>query len=67
MQAPTIGSFKDGRGEFFSTEIYQGRTVLVRGLWYDITADSHRYEIAYSQDGGRTWATAFKAYLTRVK
>jgi hypothetical protein len=67
MQAPTIGSFKDGRGEFFSTEVYQGRTVLVRGLWSDITSDSHRYEISYSQDGGRTWATAFKAYLTRLK
>jgi hypothetical protein len=67
MQAATIGSFKDGRGEFFSTEVYQGRTVLVRGLWSDITSDSHRYEISYSQDGGRTWATAFKAYLTRLK
>lgn len=67
FQAPTVGSFKDGRGEFFATEPYQGRTVLVRGVWSDITADSHRYEISYSQDGGRTWATAFKAYLTRLK
>jgi hypothetical protein len=67
MQASTIGSFKDGRGEFYSTEVYQGRSVLVRGLWSDITTDSHRYEISYSQDGGRTWAAAFKAYLTRLK
>ncbi len=66
-QAPSIGSFKDGRGEFYATEVYQDRTVLVRGVWSDIQADSHRYEIAYSQDGGRTWATAFKAYLTRLK
>jgi len=40
---------------------------LVRGVWSDIAADSHRYEIFYSQDGGRTWAAVFKAYLTRVK
>jgi hypothetical protein len=66
-QAPTVGSFKDGRGEFFATRIYQDRSVLVRGVWSDITADSHRYEIAYSQDGGRTWVSAFKAYLTRLK
>lgn len=65
--APTIGSFKDGRGEFFATETYQSRSVIVRGVWSDITADSHRYEISYSQDGGRTWATGFKAYLTRIK
>jgi hypothetical protein len=67
IEAPTIGSFKDGRGEFFGTTTYKGRNVLVRGVWSDITANSHRYEIAYSQDGGRTWATAFKAYLTRLK
>ena len=67
FQVPTVGSFKDGRGEFFVTEPYQGRMVLARGVWSDITADSHRYEISYSQDGGRTWATAFKAYLTRLE
>jgi hypothetical protein len=41
--------------------------VLVRGVWSDITANAHRFEIAYSRDGGQTWATAFKAYLTRLK
>jgi hypothetical protein len=66
IDAPTIGGFKDGRGEFFGTRVYQGRTVLMRGTWSDITANSHRYEIAYSQDGGRTWEAAFKAYLTRI-
>jgi hypothetical protein len=67
IEAPSIGGFKDGRGELYSTEVYKGRTVLVRGVWSDITANSHRYDISYSQDGGRTWATAFKAYLTRIK
>jgi hypothetical protein len=67
IEPPTIGSFKDGRAELFATKEYQGRTILVRGAWSDITPNSHRYEIAYSQDGGRTWAAAFKAYLTRIK
>ncbi len=67
VDPPEIGGFKDGRGEFYSTGQYKGRTVLKRGLWSDITADAHRYEIAYSQDGGRTWAPVFKAYLTRLK
>ena len=67
IEAPTIGSFKDGRGEFFGTTIFKGRTVLVRGVWSDITANSHRFEISYSRDGGQTWATACKAYLTRLK
>jgi len=67
VEAPGIGEFKDGRGEFYSTETYKGRNVLVRGVWSDITKNSHRYEIAYSQDGGRTWAAVFSAYLTRLK
>jgi Protein of unknown function (DUF1579) len=67
IEAPTIGSFKDGRGEFFGTESYQGRNVLVRGVWSGITADAHHYEVDLSQDGGRTWVTAFTADLTRLK
>lgn len=67
IEAPTVGSFKDGRGEFFSTMEYKGRNILVRGVWSDITPNSHRYEISFSQDGGRTWVPRFKAYLTRTK
>jgi hypothetical protein len=67
VEAPTIGAFKDGRGEFYGTSVHKGRTVLVRGLWSDITTNSHRYEIDYSRDGGQTWVAAFKAYLTRIK
>jgi len=67
IDAPTIGSFKNGRGEFYGTETHKGRNVLVRGVWSDINPDSHRYEISLSQDGGRTWMTAFKADLTRLK
>lgn len=66
VSSPTVGSFKDGRAEFFATEQYQGRNVIVRGVWSDVTANSHRYEISYSQDGGRTWLTGFSAYLTRI-
>lgn len=67
IEAPTIGGFKDGRGELFGTTTYKGRSVLVRGVWSDITPNAHRYEISYSRDGGQTWVTAFKAHLTRLK
>src|SRR5882724_4192176 len=33
IDAPTIGGFQDGRGEFYGTEVYHGRTILVRGVW----------------------------------
>lgn len=42
MQAPSIGNFKDGRGELYSTEVNHGRTILVREVWSDIKADLTR-------------------------
>jgi hypothetical protein len=60
-----IGTFKDRRGELFSQDTLDGRFILVRGVWSDITPTSHRYEEAYSDDGGKTWEPAFTAALTR--
>lgn len=67
LNKPTIGEFKDGRGELFATDIVKGRNVLLRGVWSDIKPDSHTYEEDLSDDGGRTWKPAFVAHLTRIK
>src|SRR5579864_8327625 len=64
---PLIGSFNKGRGELVSHDTFGDRWILVRGVWSDITPNSHRYEEMYSDDGGRTWKPAFIANLTRVK
>jgi len=64
---PSIGEFKDGRGELYSQETVDGKVVLVRGVWSEILPDSHHFEISYSDDGGRTWKAAFIASLTREK
>jgi hypothetical protein len=67
LSVPTIGEFKDGRGEFFDQESYNGRTILVRNVWSDITADSCRFEQSFSDDGGKTWEVNWIAVDTRVK
>jgi len=67
LTLPQIGSFKDGRGELFASDTVNGRTILVRGVWSEIKPDSHRFEESYSDDGGKTWAPAFIANLTREK
>ena len=64
---PIIGAFNNGRGELFGQDTYKDRTILVRGLWSDITQDSHKFEQAFSEDGGKTWETNFIALLTRAK
>lgn len=64
---PLIGSFKDGRCELFGQDSFHDKSILVRGVWSDIAAGSHRYEEAYSRDGGTTWHHSFRADLTRMK
>lgn len=66
LESPAIGDFNHGHGEFIAQESYQGRTILVRNLWSDIKPDSHCFEIAYSDDHGKTWETNFVATLTRI-
>ena len=64
---PTIGEFKNGRGEFFDQEDVNGRSILARFVWLDIKPDSHRVEQSFSDDGGKTWESNFVADLKRVK
>jgi hypothetical protein len=67
LSPPTIGEFKDGRGEFHSAETLNGRAILVRFVISDITADSAHFEQSFSDDGGKTWETNWIADDTRVK
>jgi hypothetical protein len=67
INQPLIGEFKDGRGELFDQETFNGRTILVRFVWSDITPDSHHVEQSFSDDGGKTWEPNFIATLTRQK
>lgn len=52
---PAIGEFKQGRGEFYSQEFFEGRSIFCRVIWSEITANSCHWEQAFSTDGGKTW------------
>jgi hypothetical protein len=67
MAQPTTGEFKNGRGEFFDQETFNGRVILVRFVISDITPNSCRFEQAFSDDGGKTWEVNWIATDTRVK
>ena len=66
MTAPTIGTFTNGRGEFYDHEDYGGRTVYVCGVFFDITPSSYRFEQAFSTDEGKTWELNWVAVDTRI-
>lgn len=67
VSPPAVGEFRDGRGEFIDQETYNGRTILVRISVSDITADSCRFEQAFSGDGGKSWEVNFIVMETRAK
>ncbi len=67
MSQPTFGGFKNGRGEFFNQETFNGRAIFVRFVISDITPNSCRFEQAFSDDGGKTWEVNWIATDTRVK
>jgi hypothetical protein len=63
---PTIGEFKNGRGEFVDQETYHDRTILVRFAWSQTTSNSPHFEQSFSDDGGKTWETNWITDQTRV-
>jgi hypothetical protein len=67
LSTPSIGEFKNGRGEFYDQESFHGRTILVRIVWSDVTPNSHRFEQSFSDDGGKTWEPNFVATLARER
>jgi hypothetical protein len=67
LSQPTIGGFKDGRGEFYDQETFNGRAILVRFVIIQITPDSCRFEQSFSDDGGKTWEVNWIATDTRGK
>jgi hypothetical protein len=67
FDVPTIGEFKDGRGEFYDQEMFEGRAILVRYVWSDIKKDAARFEQSFSADGGKTWEVNWIAQMTRLE
>jgi hypothetical protein len=67
LSPPVIGSFRDGRGEFYGQETLNGRAILVKFVISDIRKNSGHFEQAFSDDGGKTWEVNWIADDTRVK
>ncbi len=67
LQTPMTGGFKNGRGEFYSHELFNDRMILARNSFSEITPNSSLFEQAFSDDGGKTWETNWIMTFTRTK
>lgn len=67
MTPPVIGGFSGGRGVFYADDTLGDRPIRVRFVISDITANSARFEQAFSADGGKTWEINWIATDTRMQ
>ena len=67
LTRPVHGGFRNGQGAFYGQEDLDGKAILVRFVISHITADSARFEQAYSEDGGRSWEINWIATDTRIE
>lgn len=63
---PMIGGFRNGRGEFYDQEMFNGKAVFVRFVFSEITKNSFRLEQAFSADGGKSWEPNWIVNFTRT-
>jgi hypothetical protein len=66
LDVPMIGSFSAGVGTFYADDQINGRPIRVRFLWSDITAESCRWQQAFSVDSGKTWETNWIMNFRRI-
>jgi hypothetical protein len=67
LGVPGVGTFINGRGEFYDQETIGGRSVLVRFSIWGIMPDSAQSEQAFSDDGGKSWEVNWVNYYTRLE
>ena len=61
------GSFRHGRGDFYSTSVgSDGTETISRYSFNDITPTSLRWDDAYSTDGGETWTNRWIMEFSRT-
>src|SRR5262245_29139811 len=66
LTPPTIGAFKNGRGEFYGKETLNDRPIDVRFVIWCSNPDTCHFEQAFSADAGKTWEVNWKATDTRL-
>ncbi len=66
MDPPQVGKFKDGQGEFYAQDTYNGKVILIRYAWTNLNTSTPHFEQSFSEDGGKTWEVNWITDQTRV-
>ncbi|WP_410661610.1 hypothetical protein [Amycolatopsis sp. lyj-112] len=66
LEPPVVGTFAEGRGDFYGDDTHDGKPIKVHLSWSDITGTSARWEQEFSLDEGRTWESNWVMEFTRA-
>ncbi len=66
LDVPVRGGFTDGVGTFTGEATFNGKPILMRFRWTEITATSAHWEQAFSPDGGKSWETNWTMEFVRA-
>lgn len=66
LNPPVVGGFEGGVGTFLGRETWEGRPILCRFVWSDITPDAARWEQAFSVDEGASWEVNWTMRMSRL-
>jgi hypothetical protein len=66
LDPPQVGEFENGQGEFFAQDTINGKTILIRFVWTNMTTNSPHFEQSFSDDGGKTWEVNWITDQTRI-
>jgi hypothetical protein len=67
LDPPVVGTFMGDTGIFEGPDTFEGRPILVRYTWSQVSSGTPRWEQAFSEDGGETWETNFVSEFRRVE
>jgi len=68
VEPPVVGAFDEhGVGVFEGRQELDGRPILVRFVWSEITQNTARWEQAFSPDEGKTWERNWIMTMTRIE
>ena len=66
MTDPVVGVFSGGTGIFEAPDVYDGRAILCRFVWSDITETTAKWRQEFSTDDGETWEANWYMDSTRL-
>jgi hypothetical protein len=67
LSQPTVGKFRNGTGEFYDQEDFNGRMIFVKFVITKLSKDAIRFEQYFSENGGKNWELNWVANDERIQ